>query len=161
MNLARILDDTARAHPDRPAVRLDDLTLTYRQLSDLSARAADWLHEHGVAPGDRVGIMLPNIAQFPVLYYGVLRAGGTVVPMNPLLKAREIEHYLGDSGAKLVFATSPEATAGAAAMGAQAVPVDADTVTAIAARPSSSEIAARADDDTAVILYTSGTTGTP
>ena len=161
MNLARILDDTARAHPDRPAVRLDDLTLTYRQLSDLSARAADWLHEHGVAPGDRVGIMLPNIAQFPVLYYGVLRAGGTVVPMNPLLKAREIEHYLGDSGAKLVFATSPEATVGAAAVGAQAVAVDADTLTAIAARPSSSEIAARADDDTAVILYTSGTTGTP
>jgi len=161
MNLARILDDSARAHPDRPAVRLDDLTLTYRQLSDLSARAADWLHEHGVAPGDRVGIMLPNIAQFPVLYYGVLRAGGTVVPMNPLLKAREIEHYLGDSGAKLVFATSPEATVGAAAVGAQAVAVDADTLTAIAARPSSSEIAARADDDTAVILYTSGTTGTP
>jgi len=161
MNLARILDDTARAHPDRPAVRLDDLTLTYRQLSDLSTRAADWLHEHGVAPGDRVGIMLPNIAQFPVLYYGVLRAGGTVVPMNPLLKAREIEHYLGDSGAKLVFSTSPEATVGAAAVGAQAVAVDADTFTEIAARPSSSEIAARADDDTAVILYTSGTTGTP
>ena len=119
MNLARILDDSARAHPDRPAVRLDDLTLTYRQLSDLSARAADWLHEHGVEPGDRVGIMLPNIAQFPVLYFGVLRAGGTVVPMNPLLKAREIEHYLGDSGAKLVFSTSPEAAAGAAAVGAR------------------------------------------
>ena len=161
MNLARILDDSARAHPNRPAVRLDDLTLTYRQLSDLSARAADWLSEHGVAAGDRVGIMLPNIAQFPVLDFGVLRAGGTVVPMNPLLKAREIEHYLGDSGAKLVFATSPEATVGAAAVGAQAVAVDADTLTAIAARPSSSEIAARADDDSAVILYTSGTTGTP
>jgi len=161
MNLARILDDSAGAHPDRPAVRLDDLTLTYRQLSDLSARAADWLAEHGVTPGDRVGIMLPNIAQFPVLYFGVLRAGGTVVPMNPLLKAREIEHYLGDSGAKLVFSTSPEAAAGAAAVGAHAVPVDADTLTEIAARPSSREIAARADDDTAVILYTSGTTGTP
>jgi long-chain acyl-CoA synthetase len=161
MNLARILDDTARAHPDRPAIRLDDLTLTYRQLSDLSARAADWLHEHGVEPGDRVGIMLPNIVQFPVLYYGVLRAGGTVVPMNPLLKAREIEHYLSDSGAKLVFATSPEGATGAAAVGAQAVSVEADTLTEIAARPSSAEIAARADDDTAVILYTSGTTGTP
>src|SRR5690348_18455150 len=91
MNLARILDDTTRTHPDRRAIRLDDLTLTYRQLDDLSARAADWLHEHGVEPGDRVGIMLPNIVQFPVLYYGVLRAGGTVVPMNPLLKAPEIE----------------------------------------------------------------------
>src|SRR6185312_9733947 len=65
------------------------------------------------------------------------------------------------SGAKLVFATSPEATTGAAAVGAQAVAVDADTLTEIAARPSSREIAARADDDTAVILYTSGTTGSP
>ena len=161
MNLARILDDSARTYPDHPAVRLDELMLTYRQLLDLSARAADWLSEHGVVAGDRVGIMLPNIAQFPVLYYGVLRAGGTVVPMNPLLKAREIEHYLSDSGAKLVFSTSPEAAAGAAAVGARAVPVDADTLTEIAERPAASEIVARADDDTAVILYTSGTTGTP
>ena len=76
MNLARILDDAARQHPQRPAVRLDDLVITYAQLDDLSARAADWLRERGVAPGDRVGIMLPNLAQFPVLYYGVLRAGG-------------------------------------------------------------------------------------
>ena len=75
----------------------------------------------------------------------MLRAGGAVVPMNPLLKAREIEHYLGDSGAKLVFSTSAEAAAGAAAVGAQAVAVDADTLTEIAARPSSREIAARAD----------------
>jgi long-chain acyl-CoA synthetase len=108
--------------------------------------------------------MLPNVAQFPALYYGVLRAGGTVVPMNPLLKAREVEHYLGDSGAKLVFAAASaaaEAVAGATAVGAEAVAVDAATLTEIAARPSSPEIAARADDDTAVILYTSGTTGTP
>ena len=109
MNLARILDEAARQYPERPAVRLDDLVITYAQLDDLSARAADWLRERGVAPGDRVGIMLPNVAQFPVLYYGVLRAGGTVVPMNPLLKAREVEHYLGDSGAKLVFATASAA----------------------------------------------------
>jgi long-chain acyl-CoA synthetase len=84
--------------------------------------------------------------------------------MNPLLKAREVQHYLGDSGAKLVFATAAgaaEAAAGAAPVGAEAVAVDAGTLTEIAARPSSQEIAARADDDTAVILYTSGTTGTP
>lgn len=164
MNLARTLDEAARQYPERPAVRLDDLVITYAQLNDLSARAADWLRERGVTPGDRVGIMLPNVAQFPVLYYGVLRAGGIVVPMNPLLKAREVEHYLGDSGAKLVFAAASaaaEAAVGALAVGAEAVAVDADTLTEIAARPSSPEIAARTDDDTAVILYTSGTTGTP
>ena len=164
MNLARILDEAARMYPERPAVRLDELVITYQQLDDLSGRAASWLRERGVVPGDRVGVMLPNVAQFPVLYYGVLRAGGTVVPMNPLLKAREVEHYLGDSGAKLVFAAASaaaEATAGAAAVGAEAVTVEADLLTEIAATPSSPEIAARADDDTAVILYTSGTTGTP
>jgi long-chain acyl-CoA synthetase len=164
MNLARILDEAARMYPERPAVRLDELVISYQQLDDLSARAAAWLRERGIAPGDRVGIMLPNVAQFPVLYYGVLRAGGTVVPMNPLLKAREVEHYLGDSGARLVFASAaaaPEAAAGAAATGAEAITVDADTLTEIAARPASAEIVARADDDTAVILYTSGTTGTP
>jgi long-chain acyl-CoA synthetase len=164
MNLARILDEAARMYPERPAVRLDELVISYQQLDDLSARAAAWLGERGISPGDRVAIMLPNVAQFPVLYYGVLRAGGTVVPMNPLLKAREVEHYLGDSGAKLVFAgaaAAPEAAAGAAAVGSEVITVDADTLTEIAARPSAPEIAARADDDTAVILYTSGTTGTP
>jgi long-chain acyl-CoA synthetase len=164
MNLARILDEAARMYPERPAVRLDNLVITYEQLDDLSGRAAGWLRERGVAPGDRVGVMLPNVAQFPVLYYGVLRAGGTVVPMNPLLKAREVQHYLGDSGAKLVFAAASaaaEAAAGAAAVGAEAVTVEADLLTEIAATPSSPEITARADDDTAVILYTSGTTGTP
>jgi long-chain acyl-CoA synthetase len=108
--------------------------------------------------------MLPNVPQFPVLYYGVLRAGAAVVPMNPLLKAREVEHYLGDSQAKLVFAWSAaadQAAAGAAAAGADHVVVDAGTLTGIAARAPVGEIAPTADDDTAVILYTSGTTGTP
>jgi long-chain acyl-CoA synthetase len=164
MNLARMLDEAARMYPQRPAVRLDELVLSYQQLDDLSARAADWLRGRGVQPGDRVGIMLPNVAQFPVLYYGVLRAGGAVVPMNPLLKAREVEHYLGDSQARMVLASASaaaEAAAGAAALGVEVSIVDADTLTEIAARPSSPEIATRADDDTAVILYTSGTTGTP
>ena len=62
------------------------------------------LREKGVEPGDRVGIMLPNVPYFPVVYYGVLRAGGVVVPMNVLLKGREVEFYLEDPGAKLVFA---------------------------------------------------------
>ncbi len=164
MNLADTLLQGGRAHPDRPAIRLDDLVITYTQLDDLSARAAGWLRERGVRPGDRVGIMLPNVPQFPVLYYGVLRAGAAVVPMNPLLKAREVEHYLGDSQARLVFAWSAaaeEAAAGAAAVGAGHVVVDAGTLTEIAARAPVADVAPTADDDTAVILYTSGTTGTP
>jgi long-chain acyl-CoA synthetase len=164
MNLAQTLHESAQDHADRPAVRLDELVITYQELDELSGRAAGWLRELGVSPGDRVGIMLPNIAQFPVLYYGVLRAGGTVVPMNPLLKGRETEHYLGDSGAKLVFGAGPaaaEAQVGADAVGATAITVDADTLTAIGARDPHPDIVSRAGGDTAVILYTSGTTGTP
>ena len=164
MNLANNLAEAAQMYPGRPAVRLDDLVITYAELDALSARAAGWLRERGVEPGDRVGIMLPNVPQFPVLYYGVLRAGGTVVPMNPLLKAREVQHYLGDSQAKLVFAwtsAAAEAAAGAAAVGAESATVDAGTLAEIAGRAPATGITPRADEDTAVILYTSGTTGTP
>src|SRR6202035_961542 len=78
--------------------------MTYQALDDASARVAGLLHERGLKPGDRVGIMMPNVAEVPVVYYGVLRAGGVVVPMNPLLKAREVAYSLGDSGAGLMFA---------------------------------------------------------
>ena len=112
-NLSLTLREAAQMYPDRPAVRLDSTALTYAQLDDLSARAAGWLRERGLRPGDPVGIMLPNVPHFPVFYYGVLRAGGAIVPMNPLLKAREVAHYLGDSGASLVLAW--ETAAGEAA----------------------------------------------
>ena len=75
-------------------------------------------------PGSRVAVMLPNVPEFAVVYYGVLRAGGVVVPMNPLLKAREVAYYLGDSGAPVILAwhtTADEVTAGAAPTGAEAV----------------------------------------
>jgi len=163
-NLALDLREAAQMYPDRPAVRLDETVLTFSQLDDLTARAAGWLRERGLRPGDPVGIMTPNVPQFPVLYYGVLRAGGAVVPMNPLLKAREVAHYLGDSGAGLVFAwesAAAEAAAGAATAGARAISIGAQGLGEMAAWPASPEVARRAEDDTAVILYTSGTTGTP
>src|SRR4029453_2544326 len=104
-------------HPGPPATRLGGLVLTYEELDEGAARVAGLLAARGVEPGDRVGLMLPNVAEFPVLYYGVLRAGAVVVPMNPLLKAREIEYYLGDAGARLIFVW--HATADEAAKGAQ------------------------------------------
>ncbi len=163
-NLAFDLSEAAQMYPGRPAVRLDDTVLSYARLDDLSARAAGRLRERGLKPGDPVGIMLPNVPSFPVFYYGVLRAGGAVVPMNPLLKAREVTHYLGDSGARLVIAAdsaAAEAATGAAAAGAEAVTVP--DLEEISAWPVSShrEVTRRDDNDTAVILYTSGTTGTP
>ncbi|HEY6792259.1 MAG TPA: AMP-binding protein, partial [Trebonia sp.] len=174
-NLALDLREAAQMYPGHPAIRLDAATLSYAELDDLSARAAGWLRGWrgrdglGIRPGDRVGIMTPNVPQFPVFYYGVLRAGGIVVPMNPLLKAREVAHYLGDSGARLVIAwesAASEASAGAATAGTvtggtEAVIIGGPTLAEAAAWPSAPEVIPRADDDTAVILYTSGTTGTP
>jgi long-chain acyl-CoA synthetase len=165
MNLASLLIDSATRDADHVAVKLDDAELTYGQLEEGSARVAGLLRENGVEPGDRVGIMLPNVPYFPVCYYGVLRAGCIVVPMNVLLKPREVKFYLEDSGAKLLFAWTDfaqDAEAGAKDAGVDCVVVtpgefektlaEADPVT---------ELADTADDDTAVILYTSGTTGTP
>jgi long-chain acyl-CoA synthetase len=163
-NLALDLREAAQMYPGRPAIQLDSTTLTYEQLDDLSARAAGWLLRRGLQPGDAVGIMTPNVPHFPVFYYGVLRAGGAVVPMNPLLKAREVAHYLGDSGARLVLVwetAASEATAGAATAGAEAVVISGPTLAEVATWQPAPSVARRADEDTAVILYTSGTTGTP
>src|SRR5947209_5652869 len=103
-NLADILRRGATEHGGQVAVRLDDVALSFADLDALTARVAGRLSELGVGAGDRVAVMLPNVLAFPVFYYGVLRAGGTVVPMNPLLKEREVAHYVGDSGAAVVLA---------------------------------------------------------
>jgi long-chain acyl-CoA synthetase len=112
------------------------------------------LRERGLRPGDRVGIMLPNVAEFATLYFGVLRAGVVVVPMNPLLKAREVNYYLTDSGAGLIFAWrafGAEARGGAQPAGAQVVAVDpASFADVIAPVPPDHEVADRDDEDTAV-----------
>jgi long-chain acyl-CoA synthetase len=164
-NLASNLTETTRAHADRIAVRVDDAVMTYRELDEASARVAGLLHERGLKPGDRVGIMMPNIAEVPVVYYGVLRAGGIVVPMNPLLKAREVAYYLGDSGARLIFAWHAFANeAHGGGEQAKAEPIVVDSVSfpdLLASVAPDYEVADAGDEDTAVILYTSGTTGHP
>ena len=123
-NLARNLTETAARHGDRVAFKLDDVELTYAALDAASARAAGLLRARGIEPGDRVGLMLPNVPYFPVLYYGILRAGAVVVPMNVLLKEREVAYYLDDSGAKLLFAWhgfAEAAEAGAAKAGTECI----------------------------------------
>src|SRR6185437_14512105 len=116
MNLAGLLTASAERDPDHVAFKLDDAELSYAMLDGATAHIAGLLAAHGFQPGDRVGVMLPNVPYFPVCYYGVLRAGGIVVPMNVLLKKREVAYYLSDSGAKLLFAWhdfSEDAQAGA------------------------------------------------
>ena len=103
-NLALNLTRTAAEHPDAIAVKLDDAAFNYGLLDNASQRVSAMLKSKGVEPGDRVGIMLPNVPYFPAVYYGVLRAGGVVVPMNVLLKAREVGYYLADPQVKVLFA---------------------------------------------------------
>lgn len=141
MNLAELLTRTAAKSPDRVALRLGAGTLTYAELDAASGRVSAALTAHGVAPGERVGLMLPNSFEFAVGYYAVLRAGAIVVPMNPLLKPREVDYYLADSGAEMLL--------------------DAAFFTELEEHPATTGAVARVAEDTAVILYTSGTTGKP
>ncbi|NNM45083.1 long-chain-fatty-acid--CoA ligase [Knoellia koreensis] len=167
MNLASLFTSTAAAQPERVALHLHGAgDTTYGQLDDASARFAGLLAGLGVAPGDRVGLMLPNTPDFPVAYYGILRLGAVVVPMNPLLKAREVAYYLGDSGARVIV-TGPmsrsEVEEGAAQVdGVEVVVAEPETLPALLSEQTPATVVVeRAEDDTAVLLYTSGTTGRP
>jgi long-chain acyl-CoA synthetase len=173
LNLASLLTDTARRRPDHDALRLGPLATTYAELDDLSARTATLLRERGVKPGDPVGIALPNLPEFAIAYYGALRAGAVVVPLNVLLKRGEVSFHLRDAGASLLLGTVAfldELSAGAADAGAEFIPVplpvgDPGELTPLVdlARgyEPTVELTYRRPSDPAVLLYTSGTTGKP
>ena len=176
-NLAVMLRESARRAPAKTAVILGDATLSYAQLDELSDRVAASLGAAGLAPGDRVGLQLPNIPQFVIAYFGILKAGGVVVPMNVLLKAPEIAFQLENSGARTLItyggfvdeaAKAAEAAAvtslyvvGAAPGAAQATQAGAPFEALLAGDAPGPQLAARGPADPAVIIYTSGTTGTP
>jgi len=165
-NLATFLTDAATDHSTRPALKFMGNDISNAGLAGMAAKVAGALRENGVQPGDRVAIILPNVPAFPVVFWGVLLAGGTVVPMNPLLKAGEIDYFFTDSGAKIAFVWPDfvaEAVKGAATSGTVVIecgplgPVEGKLTDGTPI----TEPVARADEDTAVILYTSGTTGRP
>jgi long-chain acyl-CoA synthetase len=164
-NLASILLDSASSRVDASALKLDDAEVSYSMLDGASAHIAGLLRERGVGPGDRVGIMLPNVPYFAVCYYGVLRAGAVVVPMNVLLKGREVAFYCSDPESKVLFAWhdfAEAAQAGAEQAGTDCILVKpGEFEQVVGEAPAVTEVADRAEDDTAVILYTSGTTGKP
>ena len=163
-NLAAFLSSSAASSPEVVAVRLDDYSMTYRELDDAAARMVTVLREQGYQSGDRVGVMLPNVPAFVVVYYAVLRAGGVVVPMNPLLKGREVGFYLGNSGASILVAWHgfiEAAIEGAHDSGTTVINVDEGFDARVAAADPDTIVAERDAEDTAVILYTSGTTGHP
>src|SRR5918998_1755876 len=162
-NLATILTETAEKHGDKTAFKLDDVELNYQMLDEGSARVAGLLKSKGIEPGDRVGLMMPNVPYFPAIYFGALRAGAVVVPMNVLLKGREAAFYLTDPEAKVVIAWHDfEEAARTGTAGAELVLVaPGEFEKLLGEHDPLTDVVDRSDDDTAVILYTSGTTGKP
>jgi long-chain acyl-CoA synthetase len=171
-NLATILTEAALAAPDAPVYRFMGTATTYGELDEQSARFAAGLREAGLEPGDVVALQLPNVPQFLTSYFGALKAGVTVLPLNPLLMAPELEFHLGDSSATMLIGfEGMHAEASKAcerlgiplylvSFGAAPLPDDARPVSALMGSPDD-EVAPGAPEDTAVLIYTSGTTGKP
>src|SRR3954453_3776738 len=102
-NLASLLEDSAAQYPDRTAIVLGDMRMSYAEVDSFASMVANLLVPRGIQPGDKVALTCPNLPYFTVVYFGILKAGATVVPLNVLLKAREVAYPLGDSDAKAYF----------------------------------------------------------
>src|SRR5271165_731243 len=161
-SLSTNLIASKKRNPNRVALRCDDLQFTFAEFDAAASRVATLLEQAGVEPGDRVGVMLPNTPAFAIVFYGIMYRGAVAVPMNPLLKSREVSFYLSNSGAKALFAApafAQEATTGAGEVGAQCWVVDdAGLAELTADLPAQESPVERGHDDVAVILHTSGTT---
>jgi long-chain acyl-CoA synthetase len=172
-NLAVILRESALAAPDQPVALFGDDRMTYRELDELSDQLATGLRASGAGPGSPVGLQLPNIPQFLIAYFGILKAGCIAVPMNVLLKAPEVAFQLRDSGAMLLItwegvlgeaakAAAEAGTTGVFAVGHSDGRPDARPFEHLLAIPAEGpQLASREPTDTAVVMYTSGTTGRP
>lgn len=165
MNLAENLDRTARARARSAAATLGDEVTSFGEVDRWSRHVAGFLADNEVRAGDRVGLMLPDALEFAALYYGILRLGAVVVPMSPLLTERGVRHRLQDSGARALLAW--ETTRGSVEPAARALGVVAWLLESgglpdlVGDAPSFDSIEPRAADDTAVIVYTAGTTDQP
>ena len=178
LNLAILLELSARRDPGKVAVIFEDMKLRYAEINGAANKIANGLVKLGVQPGDKVALMLPNTPHFVICYYAVLKTGATVVPLNVLFKRNEVEYHLEDSDAvaliawegflgeaiegfqqaegcrRLLVAQAPGSTA---ELPAGALALDA----LLADNPPTFDTFQTMPDDTAVILYTSGTTGRP
>ena len=183
LNLASVIEHHARLTPDIEAVIWNEMRFTYGQLNGLANRVANALKEMGIGCGDKVGLLCPNLPFFPIVYYGILKSGAAVVPMNILFQPREIVYHLSDSDSKALFVFEGTDVLPMAQTAKEAFdmvetceklivmtndplgesPVEgAQTLTEITKDQSETfETFPTAPDDTCLILYTSGTTGQP
>jgi long-chain acyl-CoA synthetase len=162
-NLSNLLRRAAYRHPESCVLIYEDEGLDYAELERRSQCAAAYLRELGVAQGDHVGLQIPNCPAFVALYFGILKLGATVVPQSPLATLAELSQNMGDAEAKLVFCQPLGAPPPAVLdSGTRVVLVTSDDgLDLFGDRPPLETIAEVRGDDTAVILYTSGTTGRP
>ncbi|MEU9567961.1 long-chain fatty acid--CoA ligase [Streptomyces sp. NPDC048161] len=171
LSVAAVLAESAARRPDHPALILGDQELTYHQLWYAARQYATVLADRGIGPGDRVALLLPNTAHFPMAYYGALAIGAVVVPVHTLLKADEIGYVLGDCGADVLICAGPlleEGRKGAETAGVPVLTVLDEEGPRESRLDALAEPAAplahclpRRPEDLAVVLYTSGTTGRP
>ncbi|MEM6967135.1 MAG: long-chain fatty acid--CoA ligase [Bacteroidota bacterium] len=183
LNLSVILEDSATRYPTSPAFTFGDTTLNFAQVNGAANQVANGLKSRGIQPGDKVAIDCLNLPYFPIIYFGILKAGATVVPLSVLLKKEEIAYHLNDSDAKAFFCfvgtdELPMGKMGHAGFlevdGCEQFymimpqPTDPSPIAGVETLGSlmanqSPKLAkvATAPDDTAVIIYTSGTTGKP
>ena len=103
LNFAVILEATARSTPHKKAIVFGDRSWTFKEIDDDAGRVAAALKAMGVEPGDQVALSCPNLPAFPIVMFGILKAGAVFTPLNILLKPQEIAYHLADSGAKVYF----------------------------------------------------------
>jgi long-chain acyl-CoA synthetase len=176
-NLATMLTETAMATPDATAYTFMGAATSYRELDEQSGRIAAGLLGSGMTPGQVVALQLPNLPHFPAAYFGALKAGLTVLPLNPLLKAPEIAYHLADAAAAIMIGFDSMHQEAAKACDELGIPLYLVTLSQqdppegtkpfaalIATGPLSApggDVRPGNSDDTAVLIYTSGTTGKP
>lgn len=167
LNLGTILQAGASDHPDSPALRLGEFSLTYGELDAAARGVATSLQEQGVGHNDKVSLLIPNVPEFTISYFGILYAGATVVPINVLASAVEVDYFLRDSKSKLLIAHTSFNDVGSQGAKLAGVPFisagdeGANTLAEMTKSARIEGLVQTSADDTAVILYTSGTTGKP
>jgi len=167
LNLGSILQASAARRLANPALVIGERRIGYEELDRAARGFATGLRERGLLPGDRVALLVPNLPEFTIAYFGILYAGCTAVPLNVLLAAPEVAYHLEDSGARLLVAHplfGGPAREGARKAGAAIVWAggeEGESVAELAEAPPLPALHPTSPLDTAVILYTSGTTGRP
>ncbi|MDD5033391.1 MAG: AMP-binding protein [Methylococcaceae bacterium] len=167
MNIAQALERGSRLFPDNPALIFEGESFSYRRLDELSIGVAQGLAALGIGRGDRVALMLPNSPAFVLGYFGVLKLGAVVVSINTALKSEELGFILNDSGARVLITTDE---LHGLATGGDGLPLLEQVLVATAGQIGGMAVMSTCPpypatdlvpDETAALLYTSGTTGFP